>query len=69
MSSTLETRVEALEQEITGIKAILGGAQRVKDWRMTFGMSRNDPDFAELVRLGREIRAQQREGGTPGAGS
>ncbi len=69
MSSTLKTRVAALELEVTGIKAILGGEQRVKDWRMTFGMSRDDPDFAELVRLGREIREQQREGGTLGAGS
>jgi hypothetical protein len=69
MSATLETRVEALEQEVTGIKAMLGGRQRVKDWRMTFGMSRNDPAFEELVRLGREIRDQQKEGGTSGAGS
>ena len=69
MSGTLETRVEALEQEVTVIKAMLAGRQRVKDWRKTFGMSRNDPAFDELVRLGREIREQQREEGTPGAGS
>ena len=68
MSATLETRVEALEQEVTGIKTMLGG-QRVKDWRRTFGMSRNDPAFEELVRLGHEIRGQQKEGGTPGVGS
>jgi hypothetical protein len=69
MSATLETRVEALEQEVNGIKAMLGGKQRVKDWRATFGMSRNDPAFEELVRLGREIRQQQRDEGTPDAGS
>ena len=69
MSTTLETRVEALEQDVTGIKAMLGTRQRLKDWRTTFGMSRNDPGFEELVRLGREIRNQHREGGTPSAGS
>jgi hypothetical protein len=69
MSATLETRVEALEQEVSGIKALLGARQRIKDWRVTFGLSRNDPAFEELVRLGREIRKQQSEGGTPGAGS
>jgi hypothetical protein len=69
MSATLETRVEALEHEVSGMKAMLGGQQRVKDWRATFGMSRNDPDFDELVRLGREIRDQQSEGGTGGVGS
>ncbi|GEM_PF-1596330 len=51
------------------MKAMLGGRPRVKDWRATFGMSRNDPDFDELVRLGREIRDQQSEGGTSGVGS
>lgn len=69
MSGTLETRVEALEHEVSGMKAILGGRQHVKDWRATFGMSRNDPDFDELVRLGREIRNQQSEGATTGVGS
>jgi len=69
MPGTLETRVEALEHEVSGMKAMLGGGQLVKDWRTTFGMSRNDPDFEELVRLGREIRNQQSEGGTTGVGS
>ena len=69
MSGTLEARVEALEHEVSGMKAMLGGRQRVKDWRATFGMSRNDPDFEEMVRLGREIRNQQSEGGTSGVGS
>ena len=69
MSATLETRVEALEHEVSGTKAMLGGRQRVKDWRATFGMSRNDPDFDELVRLGREMSDQESEGGTTAAGS
>lgn len=69
MSATLETRVEALEREVSGMKAMLQGRQRVKDWRATFGMSRNDPDFDELVRLGQEIRDGEGEGGTPGVDS
>lgn len=69
MSATLETRVETLEHEVTGIKAMLERRRRDKDWRVTFGMSRNDPAFEELVRLGREIREHQRDGGTSGAGS
>ena len=62
MSATLETRVEALEHEVTGIKAMLEGRRPVKDWRVTFGMSRDDPAFDELVRLGREIREHQQKG-------
>jgi hypothetical protein len=69
MSETLEVRVETLEREVSGMKAMLRSRQQVKDWRATFGMSRNDPDYEELVRLGREIRDQQSEGGTAGVGS
>jgi hypothetical protein len=69
MSGTLETRVEAREHEVSGMRAMLEGRQCVKAWRATFGRSRNDPGFEELVRLGREIRDQQSEGGTTGVGS
>lgn len=61
MTTTLEERVESLEKEVSRIKAMIQGKSLKKDWRATFGMSRNDPGFEEMVRLGREIRQSQRE--------
>lgn len=54
--STIPQRVEAIEQELVGIKLLLQQATPAKDWRSTFGMSRDDPEFPEMIRLGREIR-------------
>jgi hypothetical protein len=69
MSATLETRVDKLERELDGIKAMVQGKQPFKDWRTTFGMSRDDSAFEELIQLGREFREQQHEEGTPGVDS
>ena len=57
--STITERVEALEQEIKGIKSLLQQEQTSKDWRKTFGMSRDDPGFEEMIRLGREFRENE----------
>ena len=57
--STIAERVEALEQEIKGIKSLLQQEQTSKDWRKTFGMSRDDPGFEEMIRLGREFRENE----------
>jgi hypothetical protein len=54
--TSLAQRVEALERELLGIKALLGKPSAEKDWRRTFGMSKDDAEFEEMVRLGREIR-------------
>ena len=61
MSNELEKRVESLEREMRTLKDLLAQDNDKKDWRSTFGMFANDPLFEEIVRLGREYRAQQRE--------
>ena len=62
MSQSLEKRVEELEKKVADLSAELtaqAGAPRKKDIRRTFGIFRNDPDFEEAVRLGREDREAQ----------
>jgi hypothetical protein len=61
MSPTIEERVARLEKELSKLQHIIQGTRVEKDWRKTFGMSANDPGFDEMIRLGREIRAQDQE--------
>jgi hypothetical protein len=63
MSAGLERRMADLEKEMTDLKKTVQ-AEQGKDWRKTFGMSQNDPGFEEMVRLGREIRQQERGDGS-----
>ena len=59
MSQTLEKRVEELEKKVAELSSQPSPAVRKKDpWR-TFGIFKDDPDFQEAVRLGREYREQQ----------
>jgi hypothetical protein len=58
--TTLEERLNTLEQEVAGLKAMLAAPQRDKgDWQSTVGMFENDPLFQEAMRLGREYRTSQ----------
>ena len=52
MPQTLEQRVEELERKVAELT-------RKKDPLRTFGIFKNDPDFEEAVRRGREYREQQ----------
>jgi hypothetical protein len=56
--------VTTLENEMSDVKQLLAGASRQKDWRKSVGISKDDPGFDEMIRLGREIRQQQREDGS-----
>jgi hypothetical protein len=59
MSQTLEERVERLEQKVAALSGPGGAATRVKNpWR-TYGIFKDDPEFDEAMRLGREYREQQ----------
>ena len=59
MSQTLEKRVEELEKKVAELSGKPNLSVRKKDpWR-TFGIFKDDPDFQEAVRLGREYREQQ----------
>ena len=58
-SQTLEKRVEELERKAAELSGKPSLSVRKKDpWR-TFGIFKDDPDFQEAVRLGREYREQQ----------
>ena len=59
MSQTLEKRVEELEKKVAELSACQTHPARKKDWRRTIGIFKDDPDFEEAVRLGREYRQQQ----------
>ena len=63
MATDLEQRVASLEDEMTDVKQRLATTGAQKDWRMSVGMSKDDPGFDEMIRLGREIRQQERENG------
>jgi hypothetical protein len=58
MPSTLKERVELLENQVLELTALLRrkDAKPIKDWRKTIGMSANNPEFEEIIRLGRDIR-------------
>jgi hypothetical protein len=68
MAATLQQRVEILERELSVLKTVVQQKLDGKDWRSTFGLSREDPEFEEMVRLGREYRDSLREGGSSSAG-
>ncbi len=59
MPETLETRVERLERKVAELSARPGVSQRKKDPWQTYGAFKDDPEFEEAVRLGREYREQQ----------
>jgi len=57
MSRTLEKRVEKLEHELAELtKGLSARKPRKKDWQKTFGLSRGDDGFKEMVKLGRQYR-------------
>ena len=52
----LEGRVDQLEREIARLRG--GAAGPSESTQDTFGMIGDDPEFDEMVRLGREYRRQ-----------
>ena len=59
MSQALEKRVEELEKKLAELSGKPIASVRKRDpWR-TYSAFKDDPDFEEAVRLGREYREQQ----------
>lgn len=56
--SDLESRVATLERELAQVKQRMDSAVDPDAWRGTFGMFADDPEFDEVLRLGREYREQ-----------
>ncbi len=54
----LEQRLAELEREVAALRREPKPLRPLADVHDTFGMFANDPDFDEIVRLGREYREQ-----------
>jgi hypothetical protein len=54
----LEQRVNDLERQLAELRADLNPLRPLGSVRDTFGMFRADPEFDDIVRLGREYRNQ-----------
>jgi hypothetical protein len=57
----LKERLERLEEEVAELKSQFGSKKGEPWWRRTVGMFKGDKAFAEIVRLGRQIREAERE--------
>lgn len=69
MAQTLEKRVEKLEHKLAELATRVAGRKpRKKDWKRTFGLSRGDDGFKEMMSLGRQYRQSLGDKGN-GAGS
>ena len=67
-----EQRLDTLEATVADLKRRLdatGDEPRTKDWRRTFGMSANDPEFDAMIEAGKAYRKSQRWEDEPDAGA
>ena len=61
-TAEMETKIRTLERDVAALKALAAGpAPPDGAWRTTIGMFDSDPEFAEVIRLGRDYRRQQNE--------
>jgi len=67
MANTLEERMQALEKKVSELAA-QQASRKKGSWQETFGLSRDDKGFQEMVQLGQEYRRNLWEQGN-GAGS
>lgn len=61
LNQKLEERVETLERQFAEFKQQMSSPAAPGDWRETFGMFRDDPEFDEILRAGREFRQRENE--------
>jgi hypothetical protein len=54
----LEQRLIDLEREVTQLRREAGSLRPLRNVSESFGMFADDPEFDEIVRLGREYRDQ-----------
>ena len=63
-NTSLDQRVARLEKEVEQLKAVVAQQQTTKKtpwWREVSGAFKDDPAFAEICRLGAQIRRRQRK--------
>jgi hypothetical protein len=54
----LEQRLTDLERQVAALQRQINPLRPLPSVQETFGLFANDPDFDEIVRLGREYREQ-----------
>ena len=60
MTKTIEERLDRLERELDLLKG-KGSSEPQRDWiSRVIGSFANDPEFDEIVRLGKELRQADR---------
>lgn len=64
-SSTLEERVERLEQIVDGMRAEMSREPGRDDWRKTVGAFAGDPIAKEIIRAALEAREEERRQSRP----
>ena len=57
----LAQKVAELERQVDELRREVRPLRPLKTFGESFGMFANDPEFDEIVRLGREYRQSQRE--------
>jgi hypothetical protein len=55
----LETKVAKLEEEIREIRKLVADGSSMPWWERTAGMFKDDPVFAEIIRLGQKLRREE----------
>ena len=55
----LELKLARLEEEVRNIRRLVSNGSSEPWWKRTAGMFKDDPVFAEIVRLGRKIRREE----------
>ena len=61
MTQAIVARIDHIEQRLDELAAEVRQNRSRKDWRAWVGTSKDDPDFDEMIRLGREYRESLRE--------
>jgi hypothetical protein len=56
INTPLEERVSRLESELEALKQQVTKTVNKTTWEQACGTFKHDPDFAEVLRLGREFR-------------
>ena len=63
MAQTLEQRMDRLEKQVAELAAQCTAPRDKTAWQRTFGLSRDDPAFQEMVDFGREYREKLKDQG------
>jgi hypothetical protein len=61
-SLTIETRLEAVERDIAELKGLVQNMSEKRPWyEAMVGSMKDYPEFADVVRLGRELRKAEHD--------